>query len=426
MNLPTLPIPVLLLLAVRLTSGANVARMQDAARLPKGEARIQGEVVHDEDSAPVRSFRIHLRGERMEGTETDGWEYPGKKGGWICTPLHRGGWGEDGPEDTVEEEPFLAIGDWKSAPDEYRFDRAVRGGEGRFEWVVAASGCDLARGFVTLEKGRASDLGEVRLRRGSAAIEGHVVDAIGRPVAEASIRLTGLLRPKSGVLGWANRIRTDEMGFYRFDRVPAGKGYVHVQPGPVAAMPPIPLTVQPGSTNRVDFRPEVGTLRVAVEVGEGEGWTRPFKLCLQSVKGRTFVRWPVFPTHLAPGSILGRSVFSGGVACGRRPEAIELRAVRIDEPPGWEPRPPTVSGDGSGNDVAIGADGKSFRIANVPAGEWRVSLRAVERNRPAREGEEVSGVWPGSERWEVPPLRPSPEIVEVRAGEETSLTLLAK
>ncbi|HKB16068.1 MAG TPA: hypothetical protein VKF62_08375, partial [Planctomycetota bacterium] len=107
-------------------------------------------------------------------------------------------------------------------------------------------------------------------------------------------------------------------------------------------------------------------------------------------------------------------------------EAIELLAVQIGEPPAWEPHPPTVSGEGSPNDVAIDAGGTSFRIANVPAGEWRVSLAAVERDRPPGQSEEDRGWSTGRERWEAPELVPSPEILEVRAGEETSLTLLAK
>jgi hypothetical protein len=428
MKRSTIPvlIPLLFAVAAGRASGSQTAPARDLHTLPAPEARIQGRVVHDEDSRPARRFRLHLRGEAKEGTEIDGWEYPRLKGGWICTPFNRGGGEEDEREGPFEEERLGSIRFWDTGPKEYRFDRGVRGGAGRFEWAAVADGCDLARGTVTLEKGRAADLGEVRLRRGSAVIDGYVVDPLGRPVAEATVRLAIIPGLESGFLGRRNRRWTDKSGYYRFDRVPSGKGYLHVEPGPVAVMPPVPLTVEPASTKRVEFRPQVGALQVAVDVPKGAEWTRPFMLCLQGAESRTFVRWPVFPPQPEPGSVPRSFGISSGVGCRRRPDSIELRAVRSGEPPAWEPRPPTVSGEGSPQDVAIDEGGSSFRITNVPVGEWRVSLRAVEGDRPLAEPEDGLGFSTGRERWEAPPLRPSPEIVKVRAGLLTPLSLLTK
>ncbi|MGH7150612.1 MAG: hypothetical protein ACREIU_07940, partial [Planctomycetota bacterium] len=95
-------------------------------------------------------------------------------------------------------------------------------------------------------------------------------------------------------------------------------------------------------------------------------------------------------------------------------------------PPAWEAAPPLVSGKGRAEDVEVDAGGTSFRISNVPAGEWEVSLRSARREVPPGEAEATFELGDGWERWSPPRLRPSPAAVKVRAGETTPLALLVE
>jgi hypothetical protein len=166
---------------------------------------------------------------------------------------------------------------------------------------------------------------------------------------------------------------------------------------------------------------------VRIELPEGTEWTRPFQFCLQMPERRMLARWRVFPPHPAPGQVFD-APRGGGSATVASPlsEEIELDPVGPGEPPLWEVEPPPVSGEGSPGDVAMGADGAAFGIANVPVGDWKVFLRRLERERAP---DRTKGNRPGRlerELWEAPSFRPSPEKVKVRAGETASVVLLGR
>lgn len=385
--------------------------------------RIEGRVVHEETGRSVARFRIFLRGEGLEGCEVDGADFPFLKRGWNCVSSRstaNGGWERITPEPRfvakirVEEGQDLDLGEISlaapgAATGSYRFSREVVGGTGRFEWRIEADGCDPATGFVELREGRTADVGEVRLRRGSAIIEGRVLDVARRPVPEAKVKLHGLTRVDPPTRALPDFEKTDGEGRYRFERVAAGRGWLELESPSLPAMPAAAVWTAPGETTGVEFAPEAGSVLVCVQPPSGGRWDLPFALVLHDPQRLVTARWTVAPPIRLPWGPGFSSPSWGSLltSCFFISEGISLGAFRPDRLPQWYLERPRV--DGRRADVRLQEDGLSVVLPNVLEGGWSVTAGWA------------SDFYPPDADWSHPPFTVSPERVVVEAGEQAQV-----
>lgn len=168
----------------------------------------------------------------------------------------------------------------------------VEGGTGRFDWSIVAPGFDPAWGVVALREGKTATLGDVRLARGSAVLEGLVSGPSGHPAAGAEVSLSDGIRPWPAKVGEeAGRAKTDERGRFRFDGVAAGTGFVLVRSEELPAMAAVPVGIAPGGRHWIELSPPVGSLLVRVH---GK-WERPFQLRLDDGELRLATAWTFEP-----------------------------------------------------------------------------------------------------------------------------------
>jgi carboxypeptidase family protein len=253
------------------------------------------------------------------------------------------------------------------------FDFPVEGGEGRFAWAIWTPGHDPVQGSLELRPGEIVELGEISPRPGSGVIEGRVRDLDGRPVSGADVRVGGWLVPVPPDSGKpAPSVKTDAEGRFRFEGVPAGRGYVQVDATDLAAIPPRFVEMKAWGSCWLELAPVVGTLAVSVHRERG-GWDRGFSLVLCEEDQRMrVVRWTGPPTTDDVDRVVCGRIRGGCSGC--RIFSLVLEPALPGASLLGSGVRPGIRNVGAQTQSEVLPDGSGALLRNVPAGTWDVSL----------------------------------------------------